>query len=277
MSSLVLRRWLLATSLLFSRRCLEPKFVFSPLPKYPDLILWGTYLSAEACSCWSAQVYAQGAGHKVGRITGLALGVLGVLTGQVGGHPWFKFLQQLMSSLPAGVMKTFSWNCVSLMPFRISYLTLFCSYFPSHEGPALILWMLWEKNRFLQLCDAQLVNWGLIHSFPFPHSNSYITPKECRNLYFKSLDFCKAFVSMVLCCPNQNSPGFPWMQPQGAEVCSPTPAGSTASTEACLPFTWLTGGQDFSWVPWCIVLSYTIPTKVLLFRMAPNLGLKGVQ
>lgn len=89
---------------------------------------------------------------------GLALGALGMLTGQVGGHPWFKFLQQLMSSLPAGVIKTFSTNCVSLMPFHISYLNLFGSYFPGHRGPAVILWMLQEKNRFVQLCDAQLVS-----------------------------------------------------------------------------------------------------------------------
>lgn len=43
------------------------------------------------------------------------------------------------------------------------------------------------------------------------------------------------------------------------------PAGSTASTEVCLPITWCTNGTHCSWVPWCMVLNPSTPTEALLF------------
>lgn len=53
-----------------------------------------------------------------------------------------------------------------------------------------------------------------------------------------------------------------WTMAERGCTSSQATAGSTASTEVCLPITQYTGGRDPSWVPWHIMLD---PTEVLLF------------
>lgn len=62
-------------------------------------------------------------------------------------------------------------------------------------------------------------------------------------------------------CVRQCSPGSPGPQLRGAGAGSWTIAGSTVRTKVCMPTTSHIGGQDFAWVPWCMVLPSTAPTN----------------
>lgn len=51
---------------------------------------------------------------------------------------------------------------------------------------------------------------------------------------------------------------------RGAGAGSQATAGSAARTKVCMHITLHTSGQASSWIPWCIALDPTAPTKAIL-------------
>lgn len=78
------------------------------------------------------------------------------------------------------------------------------------------------------------------------------------------LTFTKGLSSLGV-FQSQCFPGAPRLMPRGARNSSQVPVRSTAWPKVCLPITQWTGGWDFFWVPWHMILDPTTPTEALLF------------
>ena len=205
----------------------------------------------------------------------------------------------LIGRLPDGVHNTVSRDHFSLMPYE-NFICCSPDFLPPPvlELPILVLCMCEGETSFfgsiLHSCKSQ----GLTCS-PFPlQENSWagkisLSPKLCclgrGVMWVKSSCSCYPFqciqTRIVFCCstvlellfwkcglphrsshlwvmPNSLFSRGSWTMAERGCTSSQATAGSTASTEVCLPITQYTGGRDPSWVPWHIMLD---PTEVLLF------------
>lgn len=115
----------------------------------------------------------------------------------------------------------------------------------------LILWMLWEKTGS-----------GLYNLPVFFLSEKSWAGRSigCWNFY-GNLDFHKGSLMCGWLPKSLLSRCSRTMAERGCTSLQAT-AGFTASTEVFLAVTWCTGGWDFSWVPWYMVLDPITPTEV---------------
>lgn len=97
------------------------------------------------------------------------------------------------------------------------------------------------------------------------HQNSYFffVPTVCFNFADRNLDFYKGSLSMSDCL-RQWSPGVPRLWPRGARTTSWATLRSTAETGVTMPISQCMDEQQYSQVPWHIVLDPTALTKALL-------------